>query len=123
MLFYLMWVSCLHVCLCNICVPAPDRGQKGVSDPLEVELHVVVDHHVSASIKLPSSEEQPVLLTGKPPIKCGEDSMELAMSGTDAIDGWLQRETNGRDLGEMRVAQLLERNTKEHVVNTCLIWT
>lgn len=56
-----------------------------------------------------------------PPIKCREDSTELAMSGTDATDSWLQRETNGRDLGnESRSAAGKEHKGK---CRKNMIWT
>lgn len=110
---FLLDTGILPACMLmqHMCAWSQQRSE-GVSDPLELEVHVVVDHHVGAGMKAPSSGRA-ALLTGKLPIKRGEDSTELAMSGTDATDGWLQRETNGRDLGEMRVAQQLERNTRK----------
>lgn len=41
-----MCMFCLHVCLCSRCVPGTCRDQKSVSDPLELELRMVVSHHV-----------------------------------------------------------------------------
>lgn len=38
----------LHVCLCTIYVPNALGGQKRVSDNPEVELQIVVSHHVGA---------------------------------------------------------------------------
>lgn len=32
------WGFCAHVCLCNMCMPSTRRGQKKVSDSLELEL-------------------------------------------------------------------------------------
>lgn len=47
-----MWVLfCLYVCLCTACIPDVHRGQKGqkrAPDPLELELQVVVSHHMDA---------------------------------------------------------------------------
>jgi hypothetical protein len=36
-----MGVFCLHVCLCTMYMPRAHRGQKRVSDPLELELQIV----------------------------------------------------------------------------------
>jgi hypothetical protein len=38
----------LHVCMCTICVPGALGSQKGEMDPLELELWMVVNHHVGA---------------------------------------------------------------------------
>lgn len=46
-----MWMFCLHVCMCTICVLGAYRGQKTVSYPLELELWTVVSHYVSTGIK------------------------------------------------------------------------
>lgn len=37
-----VWVFCLHVCLCTMCVPGAYRGQKKVLDSLELELQTDV---------------------------------------------------------------------------------
>lgn len=34
---FCVWVLCLHVCICTICVPGAFRDQKRVSGPLELE--------------------------------------------------------------------------------------
>ena len=48
------------MCMCTMCVSVAGRGQKRVSDPLELELQMVVSHHVGAENKgLPLQE--PVL--------------------------------------------------------------
>ena len=39
---------CLVVCMCDIFMQYP-KGQKSVSDPLELESQVVVSHYVDAS--------------------------------------------------------------------------
>lgn len=39
---------CLNVCLCSICVPGIHGGQKRALDALELELGIVVNHHVGA---------------------------------------------------------------------------
>ena len=33
-----VWVFCLHVCLCTMCMPGAYEGQKRASDALELEL-------------------------------------------------------------------------------------
>lgn len=38
----------LSVYLCTMCMPDTHRGQKRVSNPLELELWMVVNHHVGA---------------------------------------------------------------------------
>ena len=43
-----VWIFCLHVCLCIMCVPGACRGQKRASDPVELELQIVVRCHVDA---------------------------------------------------------------------------
>lgn len=43
------------------CVYSALRGQKRVSEPLEVELHMVLNHHVSTELL----QEQRVLLTAE----------------------------------------------------------
>lgn len=41
---------CLRICLRIKCVPGAREGQKGVLDPLEVELQVVVSLHVGSEM-------------------------------------------------------------------------
>jgi hypothetical protein len=47
---------CMYVCICmyvhHVCACG---GQKGISDPLELELQTTVSHHVGARNKLKSS--------------------------------------------------------------------
>lgn len=45
-LFYMYWVFCLNVCVCVMYMPVALGSQKRGSDPLEMELQVVVNHHV-----------------------------------------------------------------------------
>ena len=39
------------------------RGQKKLSDPMELELHMTVNHHLGTGTKPGLSEEQPALLS------------------------------------------------------------
>jgi hypothetical protein len=49
--FYLcIGVFCLHVCMCTMCMPGA-CDQKKVPDPLELELWMVVSHHLSSGNK------------------------------------------------------------------------
>ena len=41
-----VWVFCLHVCLCNTCMLGTYRSQKKMSDPLHLELQMVVSHYM-----------------------------------------------------------------------------
>lgn len=41
----------MHVCLCTLCVPSALRGQEKVSDPLELELEVVVSCQLGGGIR------------------------------------------------------------------------
>lgn len=43
-----MWVFCLYVCLCIICIPLACGGQMGKLDALEMKLLTVVSHYVGA---------------------------------------------------------------------------
>jgi hypothetical protein len=49
-----MCVFCLHVCLCTMCISVhyvcidPSEAKGGCQIPLELELQVVVGHHVDA---------------------------------------------------------------------------
>lgn len=45
----------MHVCLHTACVPSVLGGQKWVPDSLELELWMVISHHVGAGNKLGSS--------------------------------------------------------------------
>lgn len=46
---YFMYMSvCLCICLCTTYVLEVCRGQKSVSEPLELELETVASHHVGA---------------------------------------------------------------------------
>jgi len=38
----------LYVYMCTTCVPGAFHGHKRASEPLELELRVVVSHHVGA---------------------------------------------------------------------------
>jgi hypothetical protein len=61
---------CLHVCLCIMFVSGVHRGQKRVSDLLELELEIVASCHVGAGNQTWAlQEEQAVLLTGEPPLQ------------------------------------------------------
>ena len=60
--FYFMCMNvCLHVCMCTTCVPGAQSSLKRMPYPLELELHIVISHHVSAG----SNSEQ-VLFTAEP---------------------------------------------------------
>lgn len=45
-LFYVY--KCLHVCKCATCLPDAHRSQKRLSDPMELELGMVVSYNVNA---------------------------------------------------------------------------
>lgn len=45
-----MCVFCLNICKCTVCLPGTRRGQKRVSEPLELEFQRVVSSHVNAGI-------------------------------------------------------------------------
>jgi hypothetical protein len=46
-----VWVVYVYVCLCTMCVPGAHGGQKRAPDPLDLELEMVVMHHVVLGIK------------------------------------------------------------------------
>ena len=47
LMYYLHdWMLCLHACLCATCMPGAHGGQE--KDPLELELQMLVSHHVGA---------------------------------------------------------------------------
>lgn len=51
LLFYLIvcvWVFYPYVCMCTTCMPGAGRGQKRAMHLLELELRMVVGHHVNA---------------------------------------------------------------------------
>lgn len=50
-----LWVFCLYVCLCTICVPRTWVGQKRGLDSLELELQMAVSYPVSLGIEPRSS--------------------------------------------------------------------
>lgn len=52
-----MCLVCLHRCLCIRCTCGIHRGQKGASDPLELELEMFVSHHTVQGIQ-PGSPER-----------------------------------------------------------------
>ena len=41
-----VWMLCLHICLFITCVPGAHRSQKRESDPLELEVQMVVSYYV-----------------------------------------------------------------------------
>lgn len=41
-----MWVLCLNNVKCIIFVPGAQEGQRRTSDPLELQLQMIVTHHV-----------------------------------------------------------------------------
>ena len=48
-LTYLMFLSvCLHVCTCMTCMPGAHRGQKKALAPPDLELVMIMSHHVGA---------------------------------------------------------------------------
>lgn len=49
--FYFMCISvCLHICLCVPCIPEAWKGQERTPGPLELELQMIVSHHIDAGI-------------------------------------------------------------------------
>lgn len=51
------------MCVCALSVPGACEGQRMVSDPLEVELQMVVNYHVVwLGLDLASRQEQQVLM-------------------------------------------------------------
>lgn len=38
----------LYVCLCTMCVTGAPGGQEATSDPLELKLHMFMNHHGGA---------------------------------------------------------------------------
>jgi hypothetical protein len=54
--------ACLYVC--TTCVPGPCGGKKSASDPLGLELQIVVSYYTRCcDLNSGSLQEQPVLLT------------------------------------------------------------
>lgn len=49
--------------MCATCLPCALRGQRKVSNPLEVELRMSVSHHVGAGNQPGPQKKQQVLLT------------------------------------------------------------
>lgn len=43
-----VFVFCLYMCLCSICVPDAHGREKRVSDVIKLELQVIVSHYVNA---------------------------------------------------------------------------
>jgi hypothetical protein len=43
-------VFCLHLYMYTMCIPGAQRGQKRVSEALQLKLQIVVSHHVTAGI-------------------------------------------------------------------------
>lgn len=56
--FSYVWMFCLHVCLCNICVLCAQRSQKRVLDTLGVELEIAVSCCVGAGTWTSRSSER-----------------------------------------------------------------
>ena len=50
--------ACLHLCMCTMCGPDTDRGQKMESDSPELELQKVVSHLVGVGELNPDPLEQ-----------------------------------------------------------------
>lgn len=63
--FSCVWLFCLCICLCIICVPVAFRGQKITLDPWELELQVVMSHHMGAGKNSGLLKEWPVILITK----------------------------------------------------------
>lgn len=49
-LLYFMCMTVLHVCVCisSMCVPGALGGEQSVSDPLDLELLMVMNYYVGA---------------------------------------------------------------------------
>lgn len=61
------YFACVYVYVlypCNAC-----RVQKKVLEPLELEIHVVMSHHVCWDLRLVLVEEQAMLLTAGPSLQ------------------------------------------------------
>lgn len=46
--FKALWVSCLNVCLCVVCMSSARGGQKGASSLLRLELQVILNYHIGS---------------------------------------------------------------------------
>lgn len=45
-LYFMDICVCLHVCVFTVCVSATLESQKRVSDPLDLELEMIVSHYI-----------------------------------------------------------------------------
>lgn len=57
--------ACMYVSVCPMCVPGDCRGQKRISDPPEIELHIIVSCHVGAGLNLDPLPEWQVSFTAE----------------------------------------------------------
>ena len=55
----------MYVSACPMCVPGDCRGQKRISDPPEIELHIIVSYPVGAGPNLDPLPEWQVFLTAE----------------------------------------------------------
>ena len=62
--FYFISFACAYICAPY--VPDACGGLERASDPLELGLYTVVNHHLGAEIEPRPLENQPVLLTAGP---------------------------------------------------------
>ena len=63
--FSYLFILCKQCCLCGVCMQCLCWPEEGVLSQ-ELELPMVVSHHVSSGNEQGSQDEQPVLLTTKP---------------------------------------------------------
>lgn len=63
-----MYMSVLHACVC-VCVPCAFKGQKAVSNSLELEYRWFVSCHMSAGTKPRSSAKAASAINTKPSLQ------------------------------------------------------
>lgn len=63
----------MYVCMCTMCIPGA-RGQKMVSEALELELWIVVNHHVDAG----NQTLVQTVLTAEPLVQASLSSLDNA---------------------------------------------
>lgn len=92
-----MCVLCLHVCLCTTFMSGALRVHRKASDPLERELQVVVNHHVSSGTRTWVLCKKSMLFITEPFLQPQHSvDLTLAMSICSALPSLLRHCTHCR---------------------------
>lgn len=85
---YMSWVFCLHVWICNMCVPGICGGQRKVADPLGPKLLIGKSRHLAVGIEPRPSGRAASILAAGPSLHIKERLCTLVIFLPQPLQKW-----------------------------------